>query len=321
MMKRDTFQGVTAGPFKRFPPRWGHILIPVGSQAGALAGITLYPACARKAVWFQRTAYEWVKHFGAGSLPWRGESWSSPMDDEVWVELCARWRDLVGDFDTFVVSDRRPTTRPGFMVLLVRGETPIGFVKVRQDREGLETEFAALKMVMKFRPKGFLIPEPLGISKVENWAYLVMTPLETCLHSMPRNPPVERITDEISSALKYLPKPEGTPVHWRPMHGDFTPWNLRCAEGQLVLVDWEYASWAPPGADEVLYYAVLSMITAEESSPPAEPEAVEFWKRITSERQASHRDALVASLEARISSGMADRASHLVTGTSNIRRQ
>ena len=45
-----------------------------------------------------------------------------------------------------------------------------------------------------------------------------------------------------------------TPPHWRPMHGDFVPWNLREDRGgTLWLLDWEDAGWGPPYADLVRY--------------------------------------------------------------------
>ena len=50
------------------------------------------------------------------------------------------------------------------------------------------------------------------------------------------------------------PAGPGTPAHWRPIHGDYVPWNLREDDrGQLWLLDWEDARWGPPLADLVRY--------------------------------------------------------------------
>jgi aminoglycoside phosphotransferase (APT) family kinase protein len=76
------------------------------------------------------------------------------------------------------------------------------------------------------------------------------------------------------------------------MHGDFVPWNLREAPGgELWLLDWEDAGWAPPSAD-LLRYAVAfhsikerrsdSIVRSVRGSLPrisseAIAEAASFW--------------------------------------------
>jgi aminoglycoside phosphotransferase (APT) family kinase protein len=64
-----------------------------------------------------------------------------------------------------------------------------------------------------------------------------------------------RVAEDVSVALKeVLPRPHGIPAHWRPIHGDYVPWNLReDGRGQLWLLDWEDAAWGPPLADLVRY--------------------------------------------------------------------
>ncbi len=66
---------------------------------------------------------------------------------------------------------------------------------------------------------------------------------------------MSRVAEDVSVALEgVLPRPDDIPAHWRPIHGDFVPWNLREDErGQLWLLDWEDAGWAPPLADLVRY--------------------------------------------------------------------
>ena len=66
---------------------------------------------------------------------------------------------------------------------------------------------------------------------------------------------MRRVAEDVSLALEgLLPLPAGTPAHWRPMHGDYVPWNLReDPRGQLWLIDWEDAGWGPPLADFVRY--------------------------------------------------------------------
>jgi hypothetical protein len=65
------------------------------------------------------------------------------------------------------------------------------------------------------------------------------------------------------------------------MHGDLSVWNLReavFARSVPSLIDWEYAGWAPPGADETWYRASLAAVTGVEPPPSAATEAVRFWE-------------------------------------------
>jgi aminoglycoside phosphotransferase (APT) family kinase protein len=64
------------------------------------------------------------------------------------------------------------------------------------------------------------------------------------------------------------------------MHGDLTPWNLRQrTDGTLFLIDWEDAGWAPPGADEVYYWATEGFLSGGEMLlEPAE--AREYWIKV-----------------------------------------
>jgi glycosyltransferase involved in cell wall biosynthesis len=66
---------------------------------------------------------------------------------------------------------------------------------------------------------------------------------------------IQRVAEDVSLALKaVLPPADGIPAHWRPIHGDYVPWNLREDDrGQLWLLDWEDAGWGPPLADLVRY--------------------------------------------------------------------
>jgi glycosyltransferase involved in cell wall biosynthesis len=103
---------------------------------------------------------------------------------------------------------------------------------------------------------------------------------------------LRRVAADASRALDGLERPPNTPSHWRPMHGDLVPWNLReDKRGQLWLLDWEDAGWGPPLADLVRFivaYASLGWnspvriasrvkaILATESSA-ALHEAATFW--------------------------------------------
>ena len=66
---------------------------------------------------------------------------------------------------------------------------------------------------------------------------------------------IRQVASDASRALAgALERSPEIPAHWRPIHGDLVPWNLReDALGQLWLLDWEDAGWGPPLADYLRY--------------------------------------------------------------------
>jgi len=139
------------------------------------------------------------------------------------------------------------------------------------------------------------IPAGIGEVEVDGWTgrrfevvpRLTTTP--TC--SWER---IVTVAADVSDHLaRVLPRPSDTPAHWRPMHGDFTPWNLRQdRRGRLWLLDWEEAEWAPRVADVLRYAAavrsmehddVAALVAAVAADVPATEaelaEAGEFWIR------------------------------------------
>jgi hypothetical protein len=128
----------------------------------------------------------------------------------------------------------------------------------------------------------------------DRWSVRLYEPLPR-LHRPARwdAPRIRLVSEEVSKALEQLfPRVEGIPNHWRPMHGDFVPWNLReDSLGQLWLLDWEDAEWGPPLADfvryVVAYYSLgwthparIAAIVADAvgvESFPALAEVASFW--------------------------------------------
>jgi hypothetical protein len=204
------------------------------------------------------------------------------MESEVWRALASEWSEHVGPFDGVAVHERIQVSRRGFAALLLSEGKPVGFVKVRDgDHAPLLNEFRALTSISSSEPSCFEVPRPVATASVECWHYLLTTALRPDLHRMPVEPPLREITAEIASGLEALPRPAGTPQHWEPMHGDFTPWNLRQRrDGSRFLIDWEDAGWAPPGADEAYYWAmvkVLGYLTGDENQVRRH-EAMGFWR-------------------------------------------
>jgi hypothetical protein len=289
----------SAPRYKDFPPGWGHIKVPMSSRRAALAGLALYTPCLPRGLWAQRAAMACVAILGPRALPGRSFPWV-PMREIEWLELSDAWRRELGEFDDVAGYSQLQPSRTGLALLLLHRGSPIAFVKLRQDdRESLANERRALEAVWGYRPRAFRVPEPLLSGSVCDWHYLASAPLPPRLHRPPRNPPLKAILEEVETALADLPRPVEAPDHWRPMHGDFTPGNLRQLSGESlpVLVDWEDAGWAPPGADEVFYRANRAALQHRPVHCGATREAVQFWQeRVLAEPESARDDRLTQSI-------------------------
>jgi glycosyltransferase involved in cell wall biosynthesis len=102
----------------------------------------------------------------------------------------------------------------------------------------------------------FQVPACLGFFDHDGWRVRVVEPLPRYHRAAGWDPVrIRDVAEDIPKALDgLLPEPADMPAHWRPLHGDFVPWNLRAdRHGGLWLVDWEDARWGPPLADAVRY--------------------------------------------------------------------
>jgi len=265
--------------YKAFPPGWNNIRVPTHAKRATLAGIATYTPCLPKGIWGQRVAWGLVSLGGAKLLPGRAGSWNPPFAGDGWQELLEQLRAIVGDFDSHTVYERR-RLRSGLMMLLLQGDTPVGFVKARElPGEGMIREEAALHLAAQAGPKSFEVPRVLGAGEVTGWRYLVTTAMPPRMHRMVEGRPRPELLGDITEALSALERPPDVPDHWQPFHGDFTPWNLRqFGEGRPWLIDWEDCGYAPPGADDVLYLATAFAIGKTLAPIPLEAsEAVEYW--------------------------------------------
>jgi len=279
----------------------------MSSRGAALAGLGLYSPCRARGVWAQRAARAWVAILGPRALPGRSFPWV-PVSEGEWQELSETWRRELGEFDDVAGYSRTQTSRGGVGLLLLRNGSAIAFVKLRQGDHGrLANERCSLEAAWRHQPRAFGVPEPLRFGSVGDWQYLAAAPLPPGLHRPARHPPLRAIVEEIEAALADLPRPPGTPDHWRPMHGDFAPWNLRQVRGgSLVLMDWENAGWAPPGADEVYYRATRAALRYRIAERSDAREAVQFWRERVLARPADARDRLLATALGHVFGWMAD---------------
>lgn len=277
--------------FKRFPPGWGHVRVPTSSKRAALAGISMYAACRITGVWGQRLVWAGVTLLGPHIIPSRNTRWEPPIEPDTWRELLLLWRAELGNFDSMVVYERPQAGRGGLAVLPLSDGDPIAFVKLRDDGEPLRIEAQALTSLLSMGPRTFSIPRPLATGRTGRWHHLICTPLPRGVHRVPSSPELDTILEEIEAGLSSIPRPSGIPHHWRPMHGDFTPWNLRqFSEGGLLLIDWEESGWGPPGADRVLYLASEAAVRRRSLTVSPYQEAVRFWSERVASRPIEDRD-------------------------------
>jgi hypothetical protein len=266
--------------YRAFPPGRGHLKIPTYSKKAARAGLAMYAPCRTWGILARSVGWHTVGLLGAWALPGRPTKWSPPMPETTWSELRDVWSRATGPFDGLAVYERPQVSRAGVAFVLLRRGEPVAFVKAREGAsDPVANEFLALEAVSAYEPATFSVPTPVATGAVAGWHYLVTSVLTPELHRMPSNPPLDQITGEIADALADLTKSPETPAHWRPMHGDFTPWNLRQrADGSLFLVDWEDAEWAPPGADALLYRVVAAQLANRPAALGSSTgEAREFW--------------------------------------------
>lgn len=272
------------GRYKVFPPKWRHIRVPTTSRPAALAGLALYAPCRRRGIWLQRLAWWAVGLLGPGILPGRAIPFEPP-DLEVWAELQKRWTEQLGPFDELAVVERRQSKRPGLGLLLMSEGEPIAFVRARQGLDpATDGEVTASRLLRDRRPRVFRVPGILALGQVGDWGYVASSPLPPAPHRPPREPPLAAIIEEIQHGLDALPRPDGTPGGWVPIHGDLTPWNLRLlSDGTLVLLDWERVGWGPRGADELLYHASEVALGWRAGVGVGDHDAARFWQSRSSE--------------------------------------
>ncbi len=266
--------------YKRFPPKWNNIHVPIGNKAAALAAIATYAPCARRAVWGQRAAWALVSVGGTRLLPGRSRLWNPPLPEENWRTLLGEVSEAVGSFDCHTVYER-PDGRQGLSTVLLAGDRSIGFLKARaDDHGGLIREELALRLVEDSTVRSFAAPRLLGSGVVAGWRYHIAGPMPPRMHRMPKGAPSRAVFEDIKAVLGGLESPPNLPNGWEPCHGDFAPWNFRqIGISKPWLTDWEEAGWGPPGADEVFYGAAAAAVGRPiATTVPNATEAMAFWR-------------------------------------------
>jgi len=257
---------LAAGPFVRVPPRRHNIQVPVPSRRAALAGLALYAPCRFRTLVAHHAGWALVGVLGPRVLPAPRGAWHPPMAADQWDAVCADWRRELGPFDALAVYERPQASRSGISALLLEDGRPRAFVKLRQESSRLELSERVLAALAAAPSRHFRAPAPLAAGAEGDWEWLALSPMPLRPHRPAHHPPLARIVADIQDRLAPVLDGAGVPSHWRPMHGDLTPWNLRrVGPWALWLLDWEEVDWGPPGADEVYYAATASVLLG---SPP-----------------------------------------------------
>ena len=288
-----------------FPRSGSPLVVPTASRSAAVAAIAMYTPCRRRSVLVRDLLWWAVRVLGPRVLPVARVAWPLPVEPPVWNGMCAQMGDaLPASWDSLAVH-RRAGDRPGATVAFIADGRQAAVARIEPEHErGADREVEALRIVDAHAPSTFTVPRVRAAGRCAGWAWTVTSPVRLGRHRMVVGAPVARVAEEIGDALAALPRPAGTPAHWRPFHGDFVPWNLRTTRsGGRALLDWESAGWAPPGADLALYGASARAVARSPGIAwAAGPEVVGYWRRAIGERirAARERDLAPDPLNRRI---------------------
>jgi hypothetical protein len=282
-----------SGDYARFPPG-GYVWVPGDDRRGAAAGLALYAPCRPRAVAAQQAAWLAVRLAGPRVLPGPRAVPDGLGPDEL-APLRAAWAAVTGPADTVALYLQPQRSRGGFAALLLDRGEPRAFVKVRRNPDGVAREERVLRAVAG-KLRTVAAPEVLGAGTTGDWHWLATSTLPAGPHRpfLPRTAAAARaVLDDLSQALTGALAPEpGVPAHWRPAHGDATPWNLRRRHRRVWAIDWEDARWAPPEADLVY----LAAACAAQGRPIRDldlrgaTEAGSWWRAIVAERPGGEHD-------------------------------
>lgn len=273
-----------------------NVLVPTGSRRGAAAGVSLITRSKWYAVAAQWALWGIASTVGPRGLPGEGVAWEPPGGAESWTRLQAQ----LPPFDEFAVYARPQASRAhsGLAMLLLRDGRAVGFLKIREDPDELDREERGLRAFDDGATRTFRAPRVLDRDSTAGLHWMLISTMPARPASPAWRTDLGPVLDELQDRLtEVLPRPAGTPGHWRPMHGDLTAWNLRrVGPGLPWLIDWEDTAWAPPGADLVYYRATSRAAFGRSPAglPEAEvdlSEAVAFWRDRVTHRSGTDHDS------------------------------
>lgn len=289
-----------------FPPGRDGLRVPVRDRRSALAGLAMGAPSSKRAELAHTAAWWAVRIFGPRMLPGRRRLWQPAIDLDVWDRILTGVEATVGTWDDMAVYERREG-RLGFLFAPLEHGRPKAVVRIGAvGDEGVAREVAALDRMEQFCPVSYVTPNVLSVGEANGWTYAVLTSLDLGRHRMISGRPAMQVTEELQAALQTLPRPEGTPTHWVPAHGDFAPWNLRTTRGLIpALLDWELSGWAPAGADRVYYWISAGAIgrVVDREYVGDHVEAIQYWRekvhgRLEAQRRKGLEPAMLTTTQA-----------------------
>ncbi len=278
----------------QYPPGQGHVLVPEAPASAAALGLTLYTASRPVPLMLQRATWVLARAGAMRLVPGVREQWNPPLDADVFAELSRQWRAAIGGARTEFAVYRRPQGfRTGIVLLLCTPRRPM-LIRVRRDAAELAAEKAISQAAAEQQPARFRVPQLVGEGSAGGWSW-------TGYEVMARRPhgPVLHCADELTNEItelveRVVPRPRDAAAHWRGAHGDLTPWNLRRAQGQLWLIDWEDVRWAPPHADTTYFLASAAALRGRRRDArlraPGAAEARLYWADIVQGRRIADRE-------------------------------
>lgn len=242
---------------RNFPPGNAHLLVPARPRRAALAGLSLYDAVSPRQRRILRVGRAAARLGLIRLLPRAVEVADVPTRGW-WSE----WVAGVVEPAVGAVGFRPRRTSEGRVrcLLLAEDGSPRAFAKIVAARGSgvLEREATVHAVLDQESPLRFRVPRMLRRGRLGDWTYLLFEAIPDVSHRpLPGDPRlVAEIVDELQTSFAGLPRPADVPADHVPGHGDFTRRNARVtADGEVWVIDWEYAGWMPRLADELRFWA------------------------------------------------------------------
>ena len=284
-------------PLARYPPILKSVLVSGESRRDCIAGASLYTPARRWTVVAHKALTHWLRRGGSWMLS-SASDWTPAIEGFVWEMAARRWQQHLGPFRVLGICERRQKWRRAMCGFLLYTESGYVFVKVLANQSAAAREFLALEHVHD-KLKLVRSPEPILLDEQELWSGVIMSGLPATPHSPAPTNLAKCICDEIVSVAEtFMVRPADVPKEWQPMHGDFTPWNLRCTSEHPLpyLIDWTDLSWGPPHADWT-YYQVSARTLGLTSKTNLDREAARFWEqRLKGQEQGRQVQRMLAVL-------------------------
>ncbi len=272
--------------YRSYPPR-GRLLVPASLGRSGAAAVATTMACRPMVVALHHLAYAAVRLGGTRALLTPAAPLPATVSGQDLNELCDAVSVAVGRIDCIAVLLRRQELRDGVLGLAFRDSQPVAFIKAAPSAtaSGLEVERACLEVLSGDGTAPCLIPRMLGSGTAGTLRWNAIAALPPRPHrpaySCDANAIATWIQDRLEAARPTLPTGHDiapAPSHWRPMHGDFAPWNLRkILRGPTAVFDFEDASLAPPSADMTYWTATSAVLRGRHVTGVLEAEAQAFW--------------------------------------------